>query len=455
MRHHTITAGLLTLAISVTGCTSISDSITSTVAPPAVTTSLPPDETPTNPDDGTTTDPIAPPEVGDPDVVAFDAIILLRGYEQVFEPTGIDAGLLDLIEAWLPLELTDGIAVTSFTDTDGERIAVVSIIPLSGLRGFPFLAGLFALWADEDTPDPESATAIVEVEAASGGVFYLWSEGDGLLITTATSDTAAREYLEARAELDAPNQVWETGHCIYLPQDQLDVYGNAPWAPFPQDIVVPCNGPHNGEVLHSEYLGTDLQAYDIDQITYQRSYACDRAYTETFGGAQADLRVSLVGYMPDADEWERGDRYIACLAIIPGPNDTERLVTGPFSGLTDLAWSIQPGACATDPRVVVRCDAAHGYQYLGSVEFAGDGYPVGDDTQFDEACADLGEALVPSGDPSVEVLATGFGMGPFQFELGNRTVTCWAIAVSGDTHLDVTGSFLDAWSVVSDDADRT
>lgn len=442
------------IIISTAACTSTADRINRSTPSTDTSTSVTTSSTTTVSITPTTEAPPTKPTTGDIDEVALAAIIDVPGYSPVFEPNEEDIELADSISAWFPSEITAGIAVALRVDASGNRIAVFSAIPLSGIRGYPWIADLYGVWVDENLAIPESATDIVEVHPPTGGTFYFWGEGDGVMITTSNSSQAAAAYLEARALIDMPNQVWNSGDCIFLPQDQSDYYGNAPWAPIALDIVVPCSGPHNGEILFSAQVGTSLEEFDADQIAYERAYVCDKAYADTFDRPQGEYLPALITYMPDMDEWERGDRYLACLVVLPTANGSERLVAGPFAAQPDLNVVLTSGDCTSShAKLAISCNARHHFQYLGSVEYEGSSFPDISGSAFDDACASLPIELTDGDDPEAEALIVGLNMGPYQFELGYRTVNCYGVAIVDGEQVEVTGSFLDRWSVVSDTAE--
>jgi len=456
MHHRSLTILLLALGVfAVASCSPQADSdpsTTTTVQSSTTTTTTATDSTTKPPTPPTTVQTLPPPTVGDPNDVALDAFLAVEGFEQIFDPTESDFQLADLADKWIPTEISNGLAAAIVENDTGTRVAVFSVIPLTGLRGHPWLADIYALWADEDAIEPTDPTAITEVTATTGGTFFLWGEGDGVIVTTSADPVAARSYLERRAELDTPNAVWSAGDCVYLPQDEPDVYGNAPWAPFPLDLAVPCSGPHNAEVLLAEFTGTDLAVYDGAQIAYDRSFLCDKAYADTFDRPQGEYLPSMITYMPDADEWERGDRYLACLVRISDVGGSDLLFEGSMADLPNLAVTLEPGMCTDDSgKRALNCGAAHRYQFVGAATFDGDSYSVlGQD--LDETCERFGAETVAGSGTTAEVLITGFDPGPYQFELGYRTVNCYALAVSDFAVLDVTGSFFEKWSEVDEDA---
>ena len=421
---------------------------------PATTSSSAPDTTTTAAPTTTSTVPrLAPPEIENPNDVARRAFRPIDGYTNVFGASERDLALADLFDKWIPDVVAKGFALAIVENESLDHVVVASISPLTGLRGYPWIADLFALFANEDGDEPQSAIDVVEVEAETGGTFFLWGDGDGVIIATADDPAVARTYLELYAETDTPNAVWSRGDCLYLPQDEPDFYGNTPWAPFPMDMVVPCSGPHNAEVIEAEYEALTLPRFDGSQIAFDRAYLCDEAYSREFDGMpQGEYLPSLITYMPDADEWDRGDRYLACVVYIGDVGGSDLLFTGKMKELPDLAWSLDDRSCTEDSgKLEISCSAAHRFQFLGSVIYDGEEYSV-DSDDLDLACESLAGGYSEPPDPEIEVVTVGFDLGPFQFEQGYRTVNCYAVAADEFSFVDVTGSFFGDWRVVDEEA---
>jgi hypothetical protein len=384
---------------------------------------------------------LIPPERGDPDDVASDAFWAVGDFELAGEPTLFEVDALEAIERWLPEDLVDGLVWEVFTGRDGTSVLAVSVIPALTWRGDPnFVPVLIATLTDVDAD--ETSPGIYQAETLGGLILYAWSAGDGFVISTSIEPDSAITYLEALAAESLPQQVWETGACLYVdPQAET-----LPYAPFPPDIVVPCKGPHNAEVLISRQIGTSLTEYDEQAIEYDRNYECDKAYTEEFG-PQKTHKPTLITYMPDEDEWNRGDRYLACVVQLETVEGVE-LVAGPIADTPDLAWNPEPGACfdRTFAPEEVECSSVHGYQYVGDADVSFDEWPAEGTSAFQDACSDLVDEFVQPGPTKVEVFATG--LFPYAFEQGDRNVRCMAFALENGLLVDVAGSFGDVWRVI-------
>ena len=439
------------IALAATACTTaVSVETTTTVAD--TTTSSEASTTTNAPTTTTAATPLVPPTTPDKSEIALDVLVDVDGYTVTDDRTGPDLELFALFDAWLPVQIIDGAAASLVVGPDGERVAVLSTIPVTGLRGDPNAPAIFAISAGRGETEAVIVDGITTIDAASGGSFDIWSDGDGVLIAIAEDAATSHMYMVARAALDGPNDVWASDSCLYLAPNEVDFFGVYPYAPFTTDLVVPCNGPHNAEVLRAALEGTTAEVFDAEAIQYQRNYECDREYQETFGASVKEHRASLVTYMPDEDEWDRGDRYLACVAVLFDDQGEPVLIDGDMADQANMEVVISPGDC-TDGSIsnVVDCSSIHSQQYVGSALFPSDTYPTLGDEAFDELCAVYEPDLTESSGADVRI--AGLGLMPYSFELGDREVRCYATAiVDGFLPVDVVGSFFGRWSVVDEDA---
>jgi hypothetical protein len=360
-------------------------------------------------------------------------------FSETFDPPQTTEDLLVAIEAWLPRDLVAGEAQTVYEDADGATVAVVSVIPQLTWRGDPgFVPSLIEALTGAEPDNPQDG--IFTANTVGGAVMELWSTGDGFVVAASHDPETAINYLLGLAQIAEPNESWASGDCLFINEEE-----DMPYAPFPPDVVVPCSGAHNAEVLFGSTTGAELESFDEEAIEYQRNLDCDHSYNEVFGD-QRTHAPGLVTYMPDQDEWDRGDRYIACVVIIDR-NDGRQLLTGNMADLDDLVFEPAFGSCFLDrlPADTVDCAVAHIYQYVGDATIEADVWPGGDDTVFDDACAPLLDDL--NSDPA-DLNVFAIGLGPYAFETGDRTVRCMAFATFEDFIVDVLGSFDGPWRIV-------
>jgi hypothetical protein len=389
---------------------------------------------------------LIPPEREDPATVAADVLTPIGGFEEVDTPPDTANDLLISIDAWLPPDLVAGDAEIVYTDTDGSMVAVVSVIPELTWRGDPgFVPDLIEALTGTEPDSP--AAGIFTADTQGGAVLQLWSSGDGFVVASSLDEDTAVTYLSGLEEDREPSSAWSGGDCLFLEDTE-----SLPYAPFPRDVVVPCAGTHNAEVLVGFTQGTDSESFDEDAINYQRNYDCDEAYNAAFGD-QLTHAPGLVTYMPDEAEWDRGDRYLACVVLLDR-NDGRQMFAGAMAGRDDLTFTPDTGACLLDalPADTVACSTPHAYQYAGDASIDAETWPPPDSTVFDEACLPLLDTL-EGGLGKLDVFPVG--LGPFAFERGDRTVRCMVFATVDGFLVDVVGGFDGAWRVLGTDGVAT
>jgi hypothetical protein len=424
---------LVGLALLVASCTPTDDATTSTEPP---TTTSTPTTTTTRP--AAPPGPLSPPELPDPADIAAERITAPSGYTEAESTDLFTDDAAFAIGTWLPDPIVAGTASRVLVDDAGESLVVVSVVPTMAWRGDP---GLVPALADLDGAGREVADGVHRSETASGLVVHLWSDGDGFVVAASLDEEVARSYLVALESGREPQTAWSDGSCLYLePESGL------PWAPFPADAVVPCDGPHNAEVIAASQVADGLDRYDEDEFSYLRNYRCDRAYEQAMG-PQRDRSPALITYMPDGDEHERGDRYEACVIQLESAEGPV-LVAGRITERTDLVWTPRIGECFLEglPPEATDCGDVHAYEFVAEVEYDGDEWPDASSDAFAEACSASIDAL-PAGPAPIDVFPTG--LYPYAFEQGERSIRCMAFAL-GDTGVGrVIGSFTGTWRILA------
>ncbi|MCL1601515.1 MAG: septum formation family protein [Actinomycetia bacterium] len=427
---------VLAIGVIATACVpGAGDTPETTVTEPSVTT------TTSSPTTSGAQGDLEAPERGDPDDVASDAFWDAGRFKLAGEPDLFDEDALTSIERWLPEDLVDGLVWEVFAEGSDANVLAVSVIPALTWRGDPnFVPSLISTLADEEADEVHDG--IYQTETTAGLELFAWSTGDGFVLASSSDSDLAVDYLKALSAESEPQRVWDSETCLYTDPESETL----PYAPFPPDIVVPCSGPHNAEVLVAQQIGTDLTEFDGDVIAYDRSYECDKAYAEVFG-PQKDHAPTLITYMPDEDEWDRGDRYLACVVQLDSL-DGIVLMAGPMAVRDDLDWALEPEDCldASFAPEAVECARPHGYQYLGDATVSVEEWPGADSAALNDVCIPLLDSFVTPGPVDVDVFATG--LYPYAFELGDRTVRCMAFAIEEGFLADVAGSFGGVWRVI-------
>jgi hypothetical protein len=417
---------ILTLAVTAAACSPSSEQAPSTTSPDETTTSLAPP-----PPSGD----LVPPDTVPATDVAQEHLIVPKGFTVADDIGLFEQDALTAIRLWLPDVIVAGTADAVYT-SDTASITVVSVIPTMEWRGDP---NVVPALASLDATSNEVSPGIYTTTTESGLEIWLWSTGDGFLVATSLDDGPVVDYLSAlEAEREAL-PVWVTGDCLYFPPDE-----GLPWAPVTIDRVVPCTEPHNAEVLRADQAALSGDIYDAEAVSYERNYACDEAYEETLG-PQKDRLPHLITYMPDEDEFSRGDRYLACVVELD-TNDGPVLTVGRLADRSDLTWIPIVGTCYTDSLapVGVDCTGRHAYQFVGTAEVSDTLWPA-DTSRFSAACDELIDSLQ---DGPARVEAFAMGLYPYAFERGDRTVRCMAFATDGEFLLDVIGGFEGSWTVL-------
>lgn len=412
-----------------------------TTTPPtsvAPSTSLPPTTT-SPPDDADGV--LQPPERGQASTTASNALLEVPGFSETPDPSRVSQDLQIAMENWLIPDFTEAMVAKVYTRTNADAdVSVVSVIPTMNWRGDPGFVEALVSFVSDSVPFEVNEDGIFRTIDASGAHIFFWSTGDGFLMTSSINDDDAISYLEQRSRIAKVNEAWSTGTCLFLEDEE-----GLPYAPFPSEIVVPCDGAHNAEVLLGRTVGTDLVDYDEETIAYDRNFVCDEAYEATFGSQRTNA-PTLITYMPDEAEWDRGDRYLACVVAIDR-NEGRELIAGPMSEISDLTWSPSPGACLGLglPADTTSCSGPHAYQYLGDAEVDAESWPSSPASAFEGTCAPLLDDLA-DGPTDIGVLI--FGLGAYAFEQGERTVRCMAFARDEGFLVEVKGSFEGDWTVV-------
>jgi hypothetical protein len=422
---------MVVAALMASACTGDTTATTTTTGPDtSTTTSLAPTVPPG--------EPMAPPDVGPAEDVAAAALWAPDGWSEVTERDLFEDDAIVAIGLWLPDGLVAG--STSAVYSEGaDRVVVVSVVPTMSWRGDPGLVPALAVM-DGGDGGPSVDDGIYTLTTEAGLPIAVWSTGDGFLVASSLDREAATRLLGSREAARRPLEVWATGTCLYL-----DDAEGLPWAPIALERAVPCDGPHNAEVLEASQVAIASDGYDEDEISYQRNYECDAAYEEQLG-PQRDRTPTLITYMPDEDEFDRGDRYLACVVQIETNEGTE-LFSGPITARTDLVWAPAAGECftATLAPEGTPCSEPHAYQYLGTAIVDVDTWPASPAQAFEGACEPLLAGLEPG---PAEVDAFPTGLYARAFERGDRTVRCMAFARSDEGIADVIGGFEGEWRVI-------
>jgi hypothetical protein len=106
------------------------------------------------------------------------------------------------------------------------------------------------------------------------------------------------------------------GDCVQMPDAYEDM--DTLISPKERVPVVPCDEPHDGEVLflgdawneNAEYPGNDV-------VEAQAKERCDNAFESYIGRPFDRSALEYIHWHPVEEGWEQGDREIGCVAYDP------------------------------------------------------------------------------------------------------------------------------------------
>ena len=280
--------------------------------------------------------------------------------------------------------------------------------------------------------------------------------------TSTTSTTTTTTTLPTTTTTTPPvddGYPWAVGDCFdFGPLDDVDLL---PYAPYGDRHLVACAGEHTHEVYYAAGLeeGPD-EPYPGPELGERVSETCATGFAEYVGLLRPESVLEVVLYLPDAEEWTAGERYVTCVLYRPGPVSTLADLEESMEGAAGrVAWPAEPGTCYSatyaSPRYAepLDCESPHAYEVVGTVI-----HPAGPDEPFpdpadlagfiDQACT---EALVGYAD---DALARDVSSGVLPFEatewdLGQRSAPCLAFALDDAGRLlEVEGSFSGRWREV-------
>ena len=342
---------------------------------------------------------------------------------------------------------------------DGEPVLVVGMYPYAGERANPITGFSMAAVAAGEDGDVEDVDLGEGADAWRTEVgddwWYAWS-GHSAAFLAVGAEGAVESVLAPLVAADAGVYAWETGDCLYSsPDDGAEM----PYAPFGDDMVVPCDGPHSHYVLATTSFADDAGGVDADSYAALRAQ-CEETYEDHVGVPSHESVVDLIIYAPDEEEWARGDRYGAC--VIGRYLDGEpALVDDSYRGAGEsVHLERRPGDCfgpegATSPPV--GCDQPHDYEYLGTVELDGDDdYPSSlAEPRARFACNTLLiERMAGSNTGEGRVDTYAWIVPEHRWEQGERTVHCFAYPVSEnpESPVVIVGPLTGEWRImVADD----
>jgi hypothetical protein len=342
-------------------------------------------------------------------------------------------------------DLFAGATIANVADADGESVTAIAITTGGEFRGAPFVAEEVAAFLSGTRPRSVSVGDHAAYRVTVGEDEWLMFNNETHLYVTigvrALSERVMRDFAES-----ASPYLWQTGDCL----DFADEFDSAtPYAPFGMHGLRHCAVDHTYEVIHTEVLPEGPGARFPSDLSDRSEATCGRAFFEATGTSELETAVSLIRYLPDRDEWEKGSRYFGCVIYIAGA-DGEVSVAGRVDGSDpELAFTLEVGTCLFS-LFPVDCDDPHNGEIIGVFEFPeGPGVPMPDtgDLQelITEQCTSAFDAFTfGSGPGVVEVFDLSDVFAAWDF--GARRYYCMAVSFGDDGfRLDITGTFGAGW----------
>jgi hypothetical protein len=407
------------------------------------TTATPP--TGTTPPPGPQLEPLTAP---DPFAIAERALDApLAGFDPGSGGPG-PAG--DLERRIAELDLAIQALVWELLTSGDDQVVAASIYPHADFRGdpnlLPTLADLVAGGGGEVTAATVDGTEVLAVEDDDTW-WYLWGNHTNILMT-AGPEGPARRRIGQLAAFNEAEYVWQAGDCIAIAAD--DGFG-LPYSPHGEDVVVPCDRPHQYEVVAGDGAhlgpGSGVDGPGPGDVYVEALTWCEQEFAEQIGTDQFDSSLEPVQFFPDPLEWERGDRYTACV-VMQTEEAMPKLVDVAFAGRGDaLVIARAAGDChlwtIREPRV--DCAEPHDFEYLGEVDALDGRWEAAGETAAGR-CHDLLDAVADvTAEDGVELGVVASTTGPAAWADGDRRAACFAVAEQGGLPVRIAGSVGGDW----------
>jgi hypothetical protein len=380
----------------------------------------------------------------DPFSLAAEPFGWLTGYD-FEEVTDAEADL-----AFDPLfdvrqDLFAGASILRLTDDSGEAATTLVLTTGGEFRGAPFVAEEVAAFLSGTRPRSVAVGDRTAYRVSIGSNEWLIYNNETHLFVAIGPRDLSQRILSDFAAAAVP-YLWQVGDCLDF-VDEFD--SDTPYAPFGRHGLRHCMVEHGYEVIHSEVLTEGPRARFPSDLPERSEATCGRAFFDFAGTSELESALSMIRYLPDRDEWEKGSRYFACIVFISGP-DGRIGVEGRIDGHDpQLAFGLDVGTCLFS-LFPVECEDPHNGEVIAVFDFphAPDApMPDADDLQdlIDEQCASaFADFVLGSGPGTVEIFDITGLFGAWEF--GVRRYYCMAVAFGdGGLRLDVTGTFAGGW----------
>jgi hypothetical protein len=347
------------------------------------------------------------------------------------------------------LDLVGGVAAgytyLRLVAPDDTAVDVVVMTNGGNLRGNPGLAELIAEVLTGRSPNRVTVAGTDAYRITLDGTeWLLWNSDTHTYIVIgkrAMATLVMTDFINGPAPY-----LWQTGDCL----DFGDFYDETPHSPFGRYGLEHCSHPHTYEVLHSEILEDGPDSDYPDDLGEHVAQRCGARFYEHTGTFPLESSLSMVQYLPDPDEWDRGARYIACVIYLQDEDGRVRVESRLEGAGKEHPIDLEPGVCLL-AGIPVPCADPHGYEVM-SVHT----YEAGADAEYpdleeafdamEDVCeADFEQFGATEGD-ELEVTSGVITDLPHGWSAGVRTYYCVAYAVDADDWLvEITGELTGEW----------
>ncbi len=417
---------------------------TGTTGPITVTTSpTPPDETTEVPEV-----PLGPLTAPDPFAIAERALDApLAGFDR---GSG-DPRLAGVLERRIgEMDVAIQALVWDLLDSGDDQVVAASIYPHSDFRGdptvLPALADLVAGDGGEVTTATVDGTEVLAV-ADDDTWWYLWGNHTHIMVTGGPEGPALRRIGQLAAH-NAVEYLWQVGDCIAIAPD--DGFG-LPYSPHGEDVVVPCDHPHQYEVVAGDGArlgpGSGPDGPGPGDIFVDALAWCEQEFAEQIGADEFESSLEPVQFFPDPLEWERGDRYTACV-VMQTEEAVPKLVDVAFADRGDeVAIARTVGDChvwtVREPQI--DCAEPHDFEYLGEVAALAGEWEAAGETAAGH-CEDLLRAAASeTAQDGATLGVVASTTGPSAWAEGDRRAACFAVAHQAGLPVRIAGSVAGEW----------
>jgi hypothetical protein len=240
--------------------------------------------------------------------------------------------------------------------------------------------------------------------------------------------------------------LWEAPTCLDLGTNADEAL---PYAPYGNELVVDCGGPHTHEFFFVETLEEGPDAPFPEDLNDRLWPACYAAFAERMGFPSAESTLNLTLYLPDGEEWAAGERYHGCILDQPGTQVVYRpLVGSVFDHPDDYRWVVAVGSCFAEIDLTVLvlaepvpCDEIHSVEAMGEVELAPPEaeYPGPNElvTLGEEACQSVLDDYAAQDVEELSLVAFAYpvAVDEGEWDAGGHSVKCFVLAGSSEQGL--------------------